>query len=369
MAPTSASFEILSMSSAITSRAFGTCPQGLPVTEYLLTNHHGHQLAIGDFGATVTRLCVPDREGKLGDVVLGFDHLEPYLGDVGYMGAIIGRVGNRIANARFVLDGETHVLVANGGPNNLHGGPEGFDKRLWQAEPFSDECGPGLRLRLLSPHGDQGFPGNLQVQVTYHWVHNSDGSSELRVDYLATSDRPTPVNLTQHSYFNLAGQGDVGSHRLMIAADRINAINPQHIPEGQPMAVAGTPFDFRKPRPIGEAINADHEQIRRGFGYDHNFLINQPHYKAMTLAARVEEDSSGRVLEVYTQEPGVQFYSGNFIAPAIGKGVALAPRSGFCLEPQHSPDAINQPQFPSIVLRPGETYSTQTRFKFSQQFL
>jgi aldose 1-epimerase len=295
-------------------------------------------------------------------VVLGFDTLEPYL-DIGpYFGALIGRVGNRIANAQFTLDGETYALTANNGSNNLHGGPIGFDKKVWSATTADDANGPILKLYLLSEDGDQGFPGNLDVTVTYQFTHDD----EIVVDYLATTDKATPVNLTQHTYFNLAGKGDILNHQMQIFADHINAVNEVQIPVGEPMPVANTPFDFRNPRPIGELINTEHEQIKNGFGYDHNFLINQKIYKELTLVARVEEATSGRVLEVFTEEPGVQFYSGNFLDGSLtGKGTTYQKRTGFCLEPQHAPDSINQPQFPSIVLRPGEEYKTRTVFRLS----
>lgn len=353
------------MSTAITQRVFGTTPAGEAVTEFTLTNKRGSIAKIINLGGVITELHVRDKNGQLADVVLGFDTLESYL-DVGpYFGALIGRVGNRIANAQFTLDGEAYSLAANNGPNNLHGGPVGFDKKVWRAEPFENEQGQGLKLHLLSDDGDQGFPGNLNVTVTYQFTHDD----EIVVDYFATTDKATPVNLTQHTYFNLAGiQSESGcnilNHKMQIFADYINAVDSVAIPVGEPMPVAGSPFDFREPHPIGSRIDADHEQIKNGFGYDHNFLINQVSYKKLTLAARVEEETSGRVLEVFTQEPGVQFYSGNFLDGSLtGKGVTYQKRSGFCLEPQHAPDSINQPQFPSIVLRPGEEYKTRTIFK------
>lgn len=347
---------------AIKQRIFGTTPAGETVNEYTLVNHRGSIARIINFGGIITELHVRDKNGELGDVVLGFETLEPYLEKSPFFGALIGRVGNRIANAKFILDGITYNLAANNGPNNLHGGVQGFDKKVWNAEPFENEGGPGLVLRLLSEDGDQGFPGNLQVKVTYQFTHED----EILVDYVATTDKATPVNLTQHTYFNLAGKGDILNHKMQIFADHINAVNDLQIPVGAPMPVASTPFDFRAPHLIGERINSDHEQIRNGLGYDHNFLINQSSYKAMTLAARVEETTSGRVLEVFTEEPGVQFYSGNFLDGSLtGKGVNYQHRTGFCLEPQHAPDSINQPGFPSIVLRPGEEYKTRTVFKLS----
>lgn len=357
----------MTTTTAITQKLFGTTPAGAEVTEFTLTNKKGSNIKIITLGGIITEWHMRDKNGVLADVVLGFDRLEPYLEVGPYFGALIGRVGNRIANAQFTLDGETYSLAANNGSNNLHGGPIGFDKKIWSATTADHANGPILKLHLLSEDGDQGFPGNLDVTVTYQFTHND----ELIVDYFATTDKATPVNLTQHTYFNLAGLnaeqgGDILNHQMQIFADKINAVNDIQIPVGEPMPVANTPFDFRSPRAIGELINADHEQIKNGFGYDHNFLINQKIYKALTLAARVEENASGRVLEVFTEEPGVQFYSGNFLDGSLtGKGVTYKKRTGFCLEPQHAPDSINQPQFPSIVLRPGEEYKTRTIFKLS----
>lgn len=355
------------MTTAITQRVFGTTPAGETVTEFTLTNKRGSIAKIISLGGIITELHVQDKNGKLGDVALGFDTLEPYLEVGPYFGALIGRVGNRIADAEFTLDGEVYKLAANNGPNNLHGGPFGFDKKVWAVEPFENERGQGLILKLLSEDGDQGFPGNLNITVTYQFTHDD----AMVVDYAATTDKATPVNLTQHAYFNLAGIDaengrDILNHKMQIFADHINAVNEVAIPVGAPMPVAGTPFDFREPQVIGSRINDDHQQIKNGFGYDHNFLINQATYKELTLAARVEEPNSGRVLEVFTQEPGVQFYSGNFLDGSLtGKGVTYGKRSGFCLEPQHAPDSVNQPKFPSIILRPGEEYKTRTIFKLS----
>jgi aldose 1-epimerase len=349
-------------SAAIAQKLFGTTPAGETVTEFTLSNKRGSSIKIITLGGIITEWYMRDKNGVLADVVLGFDTLKPYL-DIGpYFGALIGRVGNRIANAQFTLDGTTYQLTANNGSNNLHGGPLGFDKKNWTAATEDHANGPILKLHLLSGDGDQGFPGNLDVTVTYQFTHND----ELTVDYSATTDKATPVNLTQHCYFNLAGKGDILNHKMQIFSDHINAVNDVQIPVGKPMPVAGTPFDFRNPRLIGEFIDVNHEQIKNGFGYDHNFLINQRAYKELSLAARVEEETSGRVLEVFTEEPGVQFYSGNFLDGSLaGKGVTYQKRTGFCLEPQHTPDSINQPQFPSIVLRPGEKYTTRTVFRLS----
>jgi len=354
----------MSSTTAITSKPFGVTPAGEAITEYTLTNARGSRLSVINFGGIVTQWWVADKNGQLEDVVLGFETLEPYLEKSPYFGAIIGRVGNRIAKGNFTLEGVDYQMVINNGENHLHGGLQGFDKKAWDATPFEDAKGPGLKLHLLSEDGDQGYPGNLDVTVTYQFTHED----ELVIDYLATTDKVTPVNLTQHSYFNLAAKGDVLSHSMQIFADHFNAIDATQIPLGDLTPVAGTPFDFRAPHAIGERIDSDDEQIRNGFGYDHNYVINQASYKALTLAARVEEETSGRALEVFTQEPGVQFYAGNFLDGSLtGKGVTYQKRSGFCLEPQHHPDSINQPQFPSIVLRPGEQYQTRTIFKITAQ--
>jgi aldose 1-epimerase len=352
------------MQQTITSKHFGTTPKGEFITEFTLTNAKGNFVKIIDFGGIVTEVQVPDRNGERNNVVLGFDTLEPYLKKSPYIGALIGRYGNRIANGRFSLEGVNYELATNNPPNNLHGGWEGFDKKVWQAEPFENTLGPGLHLCLLSEDGDQGFPGNLNVKVTYQWTHDN----QLVVDYFATTDKTTLVNLTQHTYFNLAGKGSVLNHQLQLFADHFTAVSESLIPIGELTPVANTPFDFRLPHAIGERIDADHEQILRGFGYDHNFVINQPYYKALTLAARVYEPISGRTLEVITQEPGVQFYSANFLdGSLIGKSGPCEKRHAFCLEPQHYPDSPNQPQFPSTVLRPSEQYKTKTIFMFSIQ--
>lgn len=346
----------------IASTHFGTTPDGEVIKEFTLKNASGSFVKIINFGGIITQLHVPDKQGKLADVVLGFDTLEPYLQKSPFFGAIIGRYGNRIAGAQFVLNGRTYNLAANNGVNNLHSGPVGFDKKIWGTETFVDERGQGLKLTLLSEDGDQGFPGNVNVTVTYLF----NDQNELHVDYFATTDQATHVNLTQHSYFNLAAAGDILNHEMQIFADRIVPIDNVQIPLGDLMPVANTAFDFRQPKSIGVDINQQHQQIKNGLGYDHTFVINQHAYKALTLAARVEEKNSGRVLEVFTEEPGVQFYSGNFLDGSLtGKGVNYQYRTGFCLEPQHFPDTPNRPQFPSTVLNPGEEYKTKTIFKFS----
>lgn len=345
----------------ISSRHFGTA-YGKNITEFTLKNASGSFVKIINLGGIITQLHVPDKHGKLADVVLGFDEVDPYLDKSPYFGALIGRYGNRIANAQFVINGNRYNLAANNGTNNLHAGPQGYDKKVWDAEAFFDEKGQALKLSLLSEDGDQGFPGNLQVTVTYIWTE----ADELLVDYQATTDKPTHVNLTQHSYFNLAASGNILDHQMQIFADKIVPIDGVQIPTGELMPVENTPFDFRNSKAIGCDINQNHLQITNGLGYDHTFVINQTTYKELTLAAKVVEPVSGRVLEVLTEEPGVQFYSGNFLDGSLtGKGINYTYRSGFCLEPQHFPDTPNQPQFPSTLLNPGETYHTKTIFKFS----
>ncbi|WP_026354710.1 aldose epimerase family protein [Massilia niastensis] len=346
------------MHTGITQAPFGQLPDGASITQFTLANANGMVVKIIDFGGVITELHAPDREGRFADVVLGFDTLEPYRGDSPYFGALIGRYGNRIGKGRFTLDGKAFQLPTNNGNNHLHGGPAGFDKVRWNAAIDGDS----LRLSYRSVDGEQGYPGNLDATVVYTLTDDN----ELVVRFHAVSDRPTPVNLTQHSYFNLAGEGDILGHELSIDADAFVPIDAESIPLGALAQVAGTPFDFRTPRPIGERIGQPDKQLRHGLGYDHNFALNKPNGKTMTRAARVVEPGSGRVLELYTEEPGVQFYSGNFLDGTLkGKGRSYAHRSGFCLEPQHFPDSPNQPQFPNTILRPGEVYQTVSRFRFS----
>jgi len=342
----------------ITQAPFGQLPDGSAITQFRLANANGLVAKIIDFGGIITELHAPDREGRLADVVLGFDTLEPYRSDSPYFGALIGRYGNRIAHGRFTLDGQAFQLPTNNGNNHLHGGDPGFDKVKWQAAID----GGSLRLSYRSRDGEQGYPGNLDATVTYTLTNDN----ELVVRFHAVCDRATPVNLTQHSYFNLAGSGDILGHLLQIDADVFVAIDAESIPTGELALVAGTPFDFRSPRPIGARIGETDEQLRNGQGYDHNFVLNKPAAIAMTRAARVVDPVSGRVLELFTEEPGVQFYSGNFLDGSLqGKNGPCRHRSGFCLEPQHFPDSPNQPGFPNVILRPGEEYRTESRFRFS----
>jgi len=331
---------------------------------YTLKNKNGMQVEITNYGGIITRLLAPGKDGQLADVVLGFDKLEDYQKDHPYFGAIIGRYGNRIAKGKFTIDGQEYTLAANNGANALHGGPMGFHKRLWQAKEAGREGYVGLELSRLSPDGEEGYPGNLSVTVRY--LLNDD--NELHIEYEATTDKPTVVNLTNHSYFNLsgAGKGDILGHELMIAADSFTPVDSTLIPTGELRPVEGTPFDFREATPIGERVNADDEQIRFGLGYDHNFALKREG-PGLELAATVYEPTSGRFMEVLTTEPGIQFYCGNFLDGSdIGKGgTAYAHRSGFCLETQHYPDSPNQPGFPSTVLRPGEKYEARTVYRFS----
>jgi len=349
---------------AIKKEAFGKMPDSNPVEVYTLTNSHGLEARIMNFGGIVLSLRVPDRNGKLDDVVLGFDSLEPYLTNDPHFGSIIGRYANRIANGKFTLDGVEYTLPKNNGPNTLHGGVKGFDKVLWQAEPSESENGVALVLRYNSKNGEEGFPGNLKTKVTYTLTD----SDELAIDYEATTDKATPVNLTSHGYFNLAGQGtgDVLAHELLINAERFTPVDKNLIPTGELRPLQGTPLDFTKATPIGARINDNYEQLVLARGYDHNFVINRKE-SGLELAARVHEPSTGRVLEIYTTEPGVQFYSANFLDGTLtGKqGRVYKQHYAFCLETQHFPDSPNHPSFPSTILKPGQTYHSRTVYKFS----
>jgi aldose 1-epimerase len=328
---------------------------------YTLKKSNGVQAAISTYGGVLVSLKVPDRAGVLGDVVLGFDDLEGYLLPPPYFGAIIGRYGNRIAHARFTLNGVEYKLAKNDGENTLHGGNRGFDKVLWNANKLS---GQSLELTYLSKDGEEGYPGNLSVTVVYALTDNN----ELQIDYTATTDKDTVVNLSNHSYFNLAGQGegDILAHQLTLNADRFTPVDQGLIPTGELRNVEGTPFDFRQPHAIGERIESADEQIALGGGYDHNFILNRTG-DGLSLAARVTEPNSGRVMEVLTTEPAIQFYTGNFLDGTIrGKGGKVyGRRSAFCLETQHYPDSPNHPSFPSTVLKPGATYRTTTVYRFT----
>ena len=350
----------------IDKTVFGQLPDGQDVEIYTLTNTNGLRFRIMNYGAIVVSIEVPDRNGLLTDVALGFDTLEGYLEEHPYFGAVVGRYANRIARGRFNLNGVEYTLVKNNGENHLHGGTKGFDKILWAAKPMAGEEAAKLEFSYLSPNGEEGYPGNLSVQVIYTLTQEN----ELKVDYFATTDKDTVVNLTQHAYFNLAGvdQGDILGHEMMINANRFTPIDASLIPTGELRPVQGTPFDFTTSTAIGARIEQEDEQLHLGGGYDHNFVLNQEPGK-LGLAARVVEPLSGRVLEVYTTEPGIQFYTGNFLdGTVVGKrGEAYPQRHGFCLETQHFPDSPNQPSFPSTVLKPGEEYRHTTVFKFLTQ--
>lgn len=346
---------------AVTRVPFGTTPAGDPVEAFTLTNTNSLQVRAATYGGIILSLSVPDRDGRLADVALGYDSLEEYLGDSFYFGAIIGRYANRIANARFTLDGKTYRLTANDGPNHLHGGRIGFDRVVWRAAPFQSDSAAGVALSYTSPDGREGYPGTLDARVTYTLTDRN----ELVVDFQATTDKATPVNLTQHTYFNLNGDGDVLDHLLWINADLMTPVNEHLIPTGRLSPVAGGPFDFRSPTAIGARIGTDDEQLSRGRGYDHNYVLNRGD-SGLVHAARVVEPTSGRTLDVHTTEPGLHFYSGNQLdGRVIGKaGRVYGPRTGLCLEAQHYPDSPNQPGFPSTTLRPGEEYRSQTVFTF-----
>ena len=344
-----------------TREPFGTTPEGEAVDLFTLVNAHGVELRVMTYGGIIVSLKVHDRNGTLGDVVLGYDSLAGYLKDSPYFGAIVGRYGNRIAKGRFMLGGTEYRLATNNGPNHLHGGTRGFDKVVWTADSFQDDSGVGVILRHTSPDGAEGYPGRLQAKVTYVLTDRN----ELVLDYEATTDRATPVNLTQHSYFNLAGSGDILGHELMLAADHYTPVDSTLIPTGAIAPVAGTPFDFRTPARIGARIGEDNEQLRYGGGYDHNFVLARPD-TGLALAARLTDSLSGRTLEVRTTEPGVQFYSGNFLDGSItGKiGMVYRHRAGLCLETQHFPDSPNHPGFPSTILEPGQVYRSRTVWTF-----
>lgn len=391
---------------SISKSPFGRAPDGAEVSLYTLRNSHGLVVKVTNYGGIVTAIEVPDSGGRPVNITLGFDRIEPYLEGTPYFGALVGRYANRIAHGRFTLGGDEYRLPLNDGHHHLHGGPHGFDKVVWESSPYQREGVAGLRLHYVSNDGEQGYPGTLDTVVTYELSE----AGELRIDFCATTDRATPVNLTSHTYFNLAGGGPILDHELELFASHITPVGAGLIPTGELAPVDGTPFDFRQPHRIGERIDADHPQLRYGGGYDHNFVLGEgagegggaapgalaqgtvssaqldglaggrtlpddpgtvasadldgldggTHAKPMRLAARARDPQSGRVLELYTQEPGLQFYSGNMLDGSIG----FAQRTGFCLEPQHFPDSPNQRRFPSTILHPGETYRTASVYRF-----
>jgi aldose 1-epimerase len=346
----------------VTSARFGATADGTAVDEFTLRNAAGVEVRAINYGGIVTSLKVPDRSGAMGDIVLGFDSLDSYVKDHPFFGAIVGRYGNRIGRARFTLDGRSYPLAANNGPNHLHGGVRGFDKHVWRAEAMPGRAN-GVIFSRTSPDGEEGYPGTLTVRVSYELTDRN----ELVVDYHATTDKATPVNLTQHSYFNLAGEGagDILQHVLTINADRYTPVDGTLIPTGELAPVKGTPFDFTTATAIGARIGNNDPQLKNGQGYDHNWALNRTG-DGLSPAARVVEPTRGRTLEVSTTEPGMQFYTGNFLDGKLtGKsGRAYSRRSGFCLETQHFPDSPNQPNFPSTILKPGDEYRSRTVFTF-----
>ncbi len=343
----------------VTTQRFGQLADGTPVDLYTLKSS-ALDVTITNFGDRIVTLKTADRNGKIDDVVLGYDTFEPYLTGRPFFGAVVGRYANRIAHGRFTLDGRSYQLPINNNGNSLHGGLVGFDKRLWTGRVVPN----GVLLTYLSKDGEEGYPGNLTATVRYTVVRN-----ELRVDYGATTDQDTVVNLSNHSYFNLAGagRGNILGHQLTILADRFTPLDANQIPTGELRSVAGTPFDFRTPHAMGERIDADDDQLRLGHGYDENWVLNDRKAKP-TLAASVYEPGSGRVMDILTNQPGLQLFSGNFLGPVTGKGgKEYVPRTAFCLETQHFPDSPNQPSFPSTVLKPGQSFKATTIFRFSSR--
>lgn len=345
----------------VDAKNFDTIIDGKNVALYTLENDNGMIVQITNYGGRIVTLIVPDKEGKKADVVTGYDNIQGYVNDKSFFGGIIGRYGNRIGKGKFVIDGKEYQLPLNDGPNSLHGGMKGFDHKVWDVVKATKDS---LVLQYLSVDGEEGYPGNLKVEVIYSLNNNN----ELKIDYKAETDAPTVVNLTNHAYFNLSGHdnGDILGHLLMINASKITPVDSTLIPTGEFMNVEGTPFDFKKLQAIGSRINDDHIQLKYGKGYDHNWVLDK-NGNEMSLAAELVDTVSGRVMEVYTTEPGIQFYSGNFLdGTVIGKkGVSYKYRHALCLETQHFPDSPNKPNFPSTILRPGEMYKTSTIYKFS----
>lgn len=343
---------------------FGKTTDGKAVDLYTLTNEKGMEVKITNYGATMVSLKVPDRHSEPVDVTLGYNSLKAYERDNAYFGCIVGRYANRIAGGEFKLHGKRYHLAKNDGDNHLHGGTRGFNKAIWQVKKPIDDVAPNVLLTYLSPDGEEGYPGNLSVTVTYRLTEKND----LRIDYTAETDQPTVINLTHHSYFNLAGSGsgNILGHTLTIFADQFTPVDNRLIPTGELRSVKGTPLDFTRPAGIGVRIDQEDEQLILGKGYDHNWVLNKEE-GVLALAARVMESTSGRTMGVYTTEPGIQFYSGNFLGDRIAgkEGQIYRHRGGFCLETQHFPDSPNRPQFPSTVLEPGEKYKQTTIYRFS----
>lgn len=350
--------------STITKTPYGKLPDGTVIDQYTLKNTNGMTVGIITYGGIITSWTAPNKEGVYEDVVLGYTQLEEYLNSSPYFGALIGRYGNRIAQAKFALDGKEYTLAVNDGPNHLHGGLKGFDKVVWNATQTKTDSGVSLVLRYLSAHMEEGYPGNLETTVTYTLTPNN----ELEVEYQAITDQKTVVNLTQHSYFNLSADFSkpIVDHEISIDADSYLPVDETLIPTGEFAEVQNTPFDFRKAKTIGKDIDTDHDQLKKGLGYDHCWVLNHQN-QGLRFAASAHHKKSGRLLEVYTDEPGMQFYTGNFLDGTLPnkQGGTYAHRTGFCLETQHYPDSPNQENFPSVILNPGETYTTKTIFKFS----
>ena len=358
------------MGVGVAKAEFGKTQDGTPVELYTLTNAHGMKVKITTYGGIITELDAPDRDGKMGDVVLGFDNLKDYLAGDPYFGAIVGRVANRVAKGQFKLDGTEYTLAKNNGPNSLHGGLKGFDKVVWKAESVAANRSDGVALKLtyLSPDGEEGYPGNLKATVTYTLTNDN----ALRIDYKATTDKATPVNLTNHSYFNLGGpgSGDILDEVLTIEADKYTPVDDTMIPTGELKSVKGTPYDFTKPTKIGARIDElkPDEATKNPGGYDINYVLRMIEEKKVPqLAARVHDPKTGRIMEVYTTEPGLQFYTGNFLDGTLTgkKGVVYKKHQALCLEADHFPDSVNHPDFPSTILEPGKTYTQTTIYKFS----
>lgn len=353
--------------SPIAKSEFGTMPDGTVVDAYTLTNSAGMSVRILTYGGTIQQINVPDRDGAIANVTLGFDNLDSYRTDSPYFGCLIGRYANRIRAGRFSVDGQDYRSPVNNGVNSLHGGLEGFDKRVWGAEMIDSGGDAGLELRYVSPDGEEGYPGTLSAEVTYLLT----GDNAIEVRYHATTDQPTVCAMTNHSYFNLAGEGsgDVLGHSVHINADRYTPVDETQIPTGEFAPVVGTPMDFSTPHLIGERIRSGFAQMFAGRGYDHNYVLNrQPgDTTSMELAVRIVEPASGRVLEVTTTEPGLQFYSGGFLDAAFAgtSGRIYRQGDGFAAETQHFPDSPNQPSWPSVILRPGEVYESRTSYRFS----
>lgn len=348
----------------VTKSEYGRLPDGTPIELYTLTNAHGLVAKVISYGAILTELHAPDRNGKLADVVLGFDNLDQYVKENPFFGATAGRVANRIAKGKFTLDGKQYTLATNNGPNHLHGGLKGFDKQVWKARQLPSAESPGVEFTYVSKDGEEGYPGTLTTTVTYTLTPQN----ELKLAFAATTDKPTPVNLTNHSYFNLAGAGTIEEHVLTLMADQYTPTDDTLIPTGEIVPVKGTAYDFTHPTPIGAHLAATNAKptADNPAGYDINYVLNSGG-KHLARAARVKDPKSGRVMEVTTTEPGVQFYTGNFLDGGLkGKdGQTYAKHAGFCLETQHFPDAVNHPNFPLVILRPGQKFASTTIFKFT----